>query len=81
VAEPQLSVTDPPRQGDVSFEPGQDTTIVSSAGGTCTGARASGTGVYYTARAGATGWDRFTVSARLAGGQTATRTFEVQIAE
>jgi hypothetical protein len=54
---------------------------VTSAQGTCIGQKATGTGVYYTARAGQEGSDRFQVSAKLASGETATRTFEVRIAE
>jgi hypothetical protein len=81
VAAPQLTITQAPAKGDVSFVPGQDTVIQASARGTCIGQTAKGTGVYYTARAGQTGTDRFSVSARLASGETAARTFEVRIAE
>jgi hypothetical protein len=41
----------------------------------------TGTGVYYTARAGASGTDRFAVEAKLASGETNRRVFEVTIAE
>jgi hypothetical protein len=78
---PQLTITAPPAQGEVTFRPDQETTIAASAQGTCLGTRARGTGVYYTARAGAAGADRFSIAARLATGETATRTFEVRIAE
>jgi hypothetical protein len=81
VAAPQITVTVPPAKGDATFQPGQETTIMSSAQGTCIGQRTAGTGVYYTARAGASGTDRFSVEARLASGEIATRTFEVRIAE
>ena len=81
VAEPQVTITQAPTQGDIKFQPGQETAILSSAQGTCIGAKAKGPGVYYTARAGATGTDRFAVSAKLASGETSTRTFEVTIAE
>lgn len=81
IAAPQVTITAPPSKGDISLEPGQETTIKTSAKGTCIGQTATGTGVYYTARAGATGTDRFAVTARLASGETATRTFEVNIAE
>jgi hypothetical protein len=40
-----------------------------------------GTGVYYTPRVGEKGTDRFVIAAKLASGETATRSFEVQIAE
>jgi hypothetical protein len=79
-AAPQVSVTAPPAQGDISFRPGQQTTIAASAGGTCSGRTVTGTGVYYTARAGAAGTDRFTLEARLASGETSRRVFEVTIA-
>lgn len=81
VAAPQIQINAPPAKGDITFKPGQETTIKTSAKGTCIGQSAKGTGVYYTARAGQTGTDRFTVTARLASGETSTRTFEVRIAE
>jgi hypothetical protein len=81
VAAPQITITEPPAKGDVSFVPGQETTIQSSAQGTCIGEKAHGTGIYYTARAGQDGADRFSISAKLASGETATRTFEVRIAK
>lgn len=78
---PQISVPHPPTKGELSFVEGQETTIAASARGTCVGQKAKGTGVYYTARAGQQGTDRFAVTAKLATGETATRTFEVHIAE
>jgi hypothetical protein len=81
VAAPQITVIAPPAKGDVSFVPGQETTIQYSVQGTCIGQKTQGTGVYYTARAGQNGTDTFSLSAKLAGGETATRTFEVRIAE
>ncbi len=81
VAAPQITITAPPAKGDVTFVPGQDTTIQYSAQGTCIGQKTKGTGVYYTARAGQQGTDRFSIAAKLATGETATRTFEVRIAE
>lgn len=80
LAAPQLTVTNPPSHGEITFRPGQQTTIAASAGGTCAGRTFTGTGVYYTARAGATGTDRFAVEARLASGETNRRVFEVTIA-
>lgn len=81
LAPPEISITEKPGKGDVAFTPGQDTTIATTAQGTCIGQKAKGTGIYYTARAGSTGADHFSVNARLASGETATRTFEVQIVE
>jgi len=81
IAAPQITITEPPAKGDVSFVPDQETTIQSSAKGTCIGTKTKGTGIYYTARAGQDGTDRFSISARLASGETATRTFEVRIAK
>jgi hypothetical protein len=81
IAAPQVTVTKPPSQGEITFRPGQQTTIAASAGGTCAGKTIAGTGVYYTARAGAAGTDRFAVEARLASGETNRRVFEVTIAD
>jgi hypothetical protein len=81
VAAPQITITAPPMKGDVTFVPGQETTIQYSAQGTCIGQKTQGTGVYYTARAGQQGTDHFSVAAKLGTGETATRTFEVRIAE
>lgn len=81
IAAPQITITEPPAKGDVSFVPDQETTIQSSAKGTCIGTKTKGTGIYYTARAGQDGTDRFSIAARLASGETATRTFEVRIAK
>jgi hypothetical protein len=81
VPAPEIAVTQAPTKGDLSFVKDQETTIQYSAQGTCIGQTAKGTGIYYTARAGQDGVDRFSVSAKLATGETATRTFEVRIAE
>jgi hypothetical protein len=81
VAAPQITITAPPAKGEVTFVPGQETTIQYSAQGTCIGQKTKGTGVYYTARAGQQGTDRFSIAAKLASGETASRTFEVRIAE
>lgn len=79
-AAPSVTVIKPPAQGDISLRPGQETTITASAAGTCAGRSVAGTGVYYTAREGATGTDRFSIEARLASGETSRRNFEVNIA-
>ncbi len=81
LAAPEITITGPPAKGDVTFVPGQETTIAYPAQGTCTGRKSTGTGVYYTARAGEAGADRFSVSAKLASGESAVRMFEVRIAE
>ncbi len=81
IAAPEITITEPPSKGDVTFVPGQETTIQYSAQGTCLGRPATGTGVYYTAREGQQGTDRFSVSAKLASGEIANRTFQVTIAE
>lgn len=78
--EPELAVTVPPAKGEVSFEPGQQTTIRTSASGACTGASVRGTGIYYTARPGETGQDTFTVSATT-GREATDRTFTVHIVD
>ena len=78
---PQLTVTAKPAKGDLKFVPDQETTIKTSGKGTCIGQTGKGTGLYYTARAGETGTDRFSVTAKLDSGEIATRNFEVRIAE
>ena len=80
LATPNLTVTQPPQKGDVSFEPGQETTVNNSATGTCIGQRVTGTGIYYTARPGQTGQDSFAVEAEL-GGSVTQRTFSVEIVD
>lgn len=77
---PAIKVTQPPAKGSVSFEPGQETTINTSASGSCIGQRVLGTGIYYTARPGETGADTFSIEATL-GGSATQRTFSVQIVD
>lgn len=77
---PTVTVTQQPAKGSVSFEPGQQTTIKTSASGACIGQHVPGTGIYYTARPGETGTDTFSVEASL-GGSVTQRTFTVQIVE
>lgn len=81
VALPVITITEPPAKGDVALVPGQQTTIQYSVQGTCRGQKTTGTGIYYTARAGQMGTDRFTVSAKLPNKEPATRTFDVKISE
>lgn len=76
---PSVRVVAPPAQGDVSFRDGQPTTIASAGAAACAGRAATGTGVYYTARAGAAGSDRFTVEAQATDGTRQSRNFEVRI--
>ena len=52
IAAPQITITEPPTKGDISFVPGQETTMQYSAKGTCSGRNATGIGIYYTAQAG-----------------------------
>lgn len=81
VAAAAIAIDKAPAKGAVSFRENQPTTIMYSVSGKCIGTRLTGTGIYYTAAKGATGSDTFTVSARLAGGEVATRTFTVNIAD
>lgn len=67
-----------PKQGAISLRDGQETRIAAPPG-PCVGTRIRGTGVYYTARAGANGTDTFAVHAKLASGEEATKTFTVEI--
>jgi hypothetical protein len=78
---PDIKVLRAPTKGSVSFQPNQMTTVQFSQTGKCTGTRLPGTGIYYTARAGATGGDSFTVEATTPGGEVATRTFHVRVTD
>lgn len=78
---PDIRVLRAPTKGSVSFRPNQMTTVQFSQTGKCTGTQLAGTGIYYTARAGETGGDSFTVEAMTPGGEVATRTFQVRIAD
>ena len=78
---PRIDVTTKPAKGAIGLREGQTTTVKSSRSGTCIGTRVTGTGVYYTANAGAEGADTFTIEARLASGETAMRTFRITIAD
>jgi hypothetical protein len=64
----------------LTYRSGQTTTIAASKSGKCIGNQATGTGVYYTARDGASGTDTFSLTASLISGETMTRTFNVTIA-
>jgi hypothetical protein len=77
---PAIAITAPPAKGSVSFEPGQETTVNTSASGTCIGQKVSGTGIYYTAREGTSGADTFSIRAEL-GGDVTQRTFSVEIVQ
>jgi hypothetical protein len=81
LAPPAITITQLPDKGSVSLEPGQETTIQTSVSGTCMGKKATGTGIYYTAREGEKGPDKFSIVANLSSGEVATRSFEVTIAE
>jgi hypothetical protein len=79
LAAPAIRVVTPPEHGEVALREGQQTTIAAASSSACVGRTASGTGIYYTARRGAGGSDRFTVEARAADGTVQSRTFEVRI--
>jgi hypothetical protein len=81
VAGMTLTVSTPPAQGEVTFRDNLPTTVMSSASGRCIGMRVVGTGVYYTARKGASGADQFAVTVRLADGTSSERRFRVMIAD
>ncbi len=81
LAAPEIIITRPPAKGDITFKPGQQTTLAATAQGTCLGRMATGTGIYYTARAGSSGTDQFAIEAKAATGEVANRVFEVKITE
>ena len=78
---PVIRIERQPAKGTVAFRPGQDTTIQASRNGSCIGQRIAGTGIYYTANAGQTGADTFTVVATMGADEPVTQAFSVQIAE
>ena len=78
---PQVNIDRGPRMGQITLKLNQQTTIAASKSGKCLGAPTTGTGVYYTARDDAKGADTFALTARLASGETMTRSFTVTIAE
>jgi hypothetical protein len=81
LAAPAIEITQAPKKGAVQFREGQSTTVQFSVSGKCTGSQVTGTGIYYAARADALGEDTFSMSARLASGEVATRTFRMFISE
>lgn len=81
LAPPEVAILQQPSKGALSLVANQETTILTSTQGTCIGRVAKGTAVYYTAREGEEGSDRFAVSAKLSEGAAVTRTFEVTIAQ
>lgn len=81
VADPVIQIDQAPAKGTVTFRHGQETTIQYSLSGQCVGKKVAGTGIYYTAARGQSGRDTFTITARLATGEVASRTFTVDIAD
>jgi hypothetical protein len=76
-----IAVRSAAAKGDVTFREGQSTVINQSASGRCIGATLPATGVYYTAKAGMSGHDRFAIDITLSNGQVTTKTIDVTIAE
>ena len=74
-----LAISTQPAQGKVEFRKGQTTTVMQSASGKCIGTKITGTGVYYTANAGASGPDTFAVTATTASGTSSTKTFSLNV--
>jgi hypothetical protein len=78
---PDIKVTRAPTKGAVTFQPNQMTTVQFSQTGKCMGMKLPGTGIYYTARAGETGNDNFTVEATTPSGEVVSRTFHVRVSD
>lgn len=78
---PEMQLDTQPAKGQVSFKPGEPTTVQYSLSGNCIGTQVEGTGIYYTPAPGQSGPDTFTVTGRLGTGEPATRTFSVIIDE
>ncbi len=70
-----------PVKGTVSLREGQAIVVQQSVSGSCVGSRVTGTGIYYTAKPDGQGADSFSITARLASGETATRTFHLNISD
>jgi len=81
VVTPKFAVTQAPAKGTVSFRPNQPTKIQHSGSGKCLGTKLPGTGIYYTAGKGQSGSDQFSITATTPSGQTATKSFQVEIVE
>ncbi len=79
--EPAIEITSPPKKGEIQFRRGQSTLVQFSNSGKCSGARVTGTGIYYVARTDTAGEDSFTITARSAAGQVSTRTFKMFVTE
>lgn len=78
---PETTITEAPKKGAVQFREGQSTTVQFSATGKCVGKPVTGTGIYYAAKADASGEDTFTISAKSATGEIATRTFRMFVSD
>lgn len=78
---PAIEITVQPKKGAVQLREGQSTTVQYSVSGKCVGTRVTGTGIYYAARADASGEDVFAISARSVKGEVATRTFKMFVTE
>ena len=79
--EPPIEITQRPAKGEVQFRPGQSTVVQFSLSGKCQGTRVTGTGIYYAARADASGEDTFSISAKLATGEVASRSFKMFLSD
>lgn len=76
---PEIRVSAAPTKGQLSFKPGEPTTVHYSSSGNCVGTHIQGTGIYYTPAPGQSGQDTFTVTVLLDKAQPMTRTFSVVI--
>lgn len=78
---PAIEISVAPKMGAVQLREGQSTTVQYSLSGKCVGTRVTGTGIYYAARGDASGEDTFTITARSANGEVATRTFRMFVSD
>jgi hypothetical protein len=78
---PEIQLTAAPTKGQVSFKPGEKTTVKYSSSGDCVGKSVEGTGIYYTPAPGQAGEDRFAVRVLLDKAEPVTRTFSVVIVD
>lgn len=78
---PTVTIDNQPAKGSVTLKQGEQTLVQYSLSGRCVGTPVTGVGIYYTAKSDGDGVDAFSVTARLPGGETASRQFRMRIAE
>jgi len=78
---PTVTIDAGAAKGRVILRPGESTTVQYSVSGRCIGAKVEGVGIYYVAADDAEGADAFSITARMPGGEIATRMFNIHITD